>query len=315
MQDLGVRYYMAWTPEMQRKASENPNLTLVKTIPQDPSIPAPAPEKELKNWKVYEVASSDLVVGLDKEPLVVTGLKGGSYSKCWNQGGSSSGTSEAQLAAWECTTAPWWVDRTRLNTTYAQSGPGGWKRVSATDIAKSNGNLHQVAVTPTRVSNVTRSVDKISFDVSDIGKPVEVKESFFPNWKVSGADGPYRLAPNLMVVVPTSTHVELTYGLTAADWIGRVITVGGLVGLTVFGLWSGARRWSAGYDENRDGSDGPDGSGGGDDGVARDPDDWRDDVSDARHDDGAPNAPPRVDTPDPSEGDPPDRSEPEPALP
>ena len=48
-----------------------------------------------------------------------------------------------------------------------------------------------------------RRVDKISFDVSEIGKPVEVKESYFPNWKVSGAKGPYRLAPNLMVVVPT----------------------------------------------------------------------------------------------------------------
>jgi hypothetical protein len=315
LQDLGVRYYMAWTPEMQSKADANPNLTLVKTIAQNPSIAAPSPEKELKEWKVYEVANSDLVVGLDKEPLVVTGLKGGSYSKCWNQGTPDPSTSEAQLAAWECTTAPWWVDRTRLNTTYAQSGPSAWKRVTAAQIANDTGNLPQVAVTPTHVSNVTSSVDKISFDVSDIGKPVEVKESFFPNWKVSGAEGPYRLAPNLMVVVPTSTHVELSYGLTAADWIGRAGTVSGLVGLTLFGLWSGARRWSAGYDDNRDGSDGPDANGGHDDGVARDPDDWRDDVSDAPHDDGAPNAPPPVDTPGPSEGEPPDRSEPEPALP
>ncbi len=66
------------------------------------------------------------------------------------------------------------------------------------------------------------TVDKISFDVSEIGKPVEVKESYFPNWKVSGATGPYRLAPNLMVVVPTSKHVQLTYGLTGADWAGPV---------------------------------------------------------------------------------------------
>jgi hypothetical protein len=302
---------MAWTPEMQHKAARNPNLTLVKTIPQNPSIAASPPQNKLTDWKVYEVASSDLVVGLDKEPVVVTGLKGGSFSKCWNDTPPSSGTHEAQLAAWECTTAPWWVDRTKLDTTYAESGPSSWRRVKASDIA----NVAHTAIAPARVSNVRRSVDKISFDVSEIGKPVEVKESFFPNWKVSGASGPYRLAPNLMVVVPTSKHVELTYGLTAADWIGRAITVSGLVGLALFALWTGARRWSAGYDENRDGSDGPDGSGGNDDGVAREPDDWRDDVSDAPHDDAAPNAPPDVDTPGPSEGDPPDRSEPEPALP
>jgi len=307
MQDLGVRYYMAWTPKMQQQAAQNPNLTLVKTIPQNPPIAAVAPENQLKDWKVYEVANSDLVVGLDKEPVVVTGLKGGSYAQCWGQQGT-----EAHLAAWECTTAPWWVDRTKLNTTYAQSGPSNWRRVSATDI--DNGNVSQVAVTPTQVSNVTRTVDKISFDVSDIGKPVEVKESYFPNWKVTGAKGPYRLAPNLMVVVPTSKHVELSYGLTAADWVGRAITVGGLVGLTLFGLWTGARRWSAGYDEDHDGSDDPGGDSGAD-GVAREPDDWRDDVSDARHDDGAPNAPPEDGPPGPSEGDPPDRSEPEPALP
>jgi hypothetical protein len=239
---------------------------------------------------------------------VVTGLKGGSYSQCWNQ--ASPGGSEAHLAAWECTTAPWWVDRTKLNTAYAQSGPSGWQRVKASELT----SAHPPAVTPTQVSNVRTSVDKISFDVSDIGRPVEVKESYFPNWKVSGAEGPYRLAPNLMVVVPTSNHVELTYGLTPADWIGRAITVGGLVGLTLLALWTGARRFSAGYDDDAEGSD-PDGTGGEGDGVAREPDDWRDERGVDRPDDGAPNAPPDTDPPGPSEGEPPDRSEPEPALP
>jgi hypothetical protein len=313
LQDLGVRYYMAWTPEMQRLASRNSNLTLVKTIPQNPSIPGPAPDKQLKDWKVYEVANSDLVVGLDKVPVVLTGLKGGSYSNCWGVAPPNAGTTEAQLNdPWECTTAPWWVNRAKLATTYAQSGPSDWQRVAASRLGNS---VDQTAVSPTTVSNVQRSVDKISFDVSDVGKPVEVKESYFPNWKLSGAKGPYRLAPNFMVVVPTSKHVELTYGLTKVDWLGRAITVGGVVGLTLFGLWTGARRWSAGHDENTDGSDRPDGSGGNDDGVAREPDDWRDEVSDAPHDDGAPNAPPELDPPGPSEGDPPDRSEPEPALP
>jgi hypothetical protein len=311
LQDLGVRYYMAWTPEMQRLASRNHNLTLVKTIPQNPSIAGPSPDKELTDWKVYEVAHSDFVVGLDKEPVVVTGLAAGPYSKCWGQPSPDTSGSEAHLAAWECTTAPWWVDRSKLNTTYVQSGPSNWQRVNASDLGK----VSQAPVTPTQVSNVRRSVDTISFDVSDVGKPVEVKESYFPNWKVKGARGPYRLAPNLMVVVPTSKHVELTYGLTAADWLGRGITVAGVVGLTLFGLWTGARRWSAGYDENPDGSSGPDGSDDDHDGVAREPDDWRDGVSDAPHDDGAPNAPPDGDTPGPSQGDPPDRSEPEPALP
>ena len=69
---------------MQKLAAASPELTLVKTIPQNPSISASAPEKQLKNWKVYEVANSDLVVGLDHEPVVLTSLPSDlKYSKCW----------------------------------------------------------------------------------------------------------------------------------------------------------------------------------------------------------------------------------------
>src|SRR6185295_10793595 len=107
------------------------------------------------------------------------------------------------------------------------SGPSEWARVDAADLAKAKPR----GVIPAKVSNVRETVDKISFDVSEIGKPVEVKTSYFPNWHASGAKGPYRLAPNLMVVVPTSTHVELTYGLTTVDWAGRAITVVGAIGL------------------------------------------------------------------------------------
>ena len=50
------------------------------------------------------------------------------------------------------------------------------------------------------------------------GVPVLVKASYFPNWQVAGRRGPYRVAPNLMVVVPTDTHVELTYGRTGVEY-------------------------------------------------------------------------------------------------
>jgi hypothetical protein len=58
-----------------------------------------------------------------------------------------------------------------------------------------------------------------------------VKTSYFPNWEVHGARGPWRLAPNLMVVVPTSKDVKLTYGLTTGDRAGRVLTLVGLLGI------------------------------------------------------------------------------------
>jgi hypothetical protein len=76
-------------------------------------------------------------------------------------------------------------------------------------------------------------MDGISFDVSTPGVPVLVKTSYFPNWKVSGADGIARSTPNLMVVTPTSNHVELSYGRTGIDYVAYLLTLLGLVALVL----------------------------------------------------------------------------------
>jgi hypothetical protein len=84
-----------------------------------------------------------------------------------------------------------------------------------------------------QVSDIHEGTDTISFDVSRPGVPVEVRTSYFPNWQASGAGTVYRATPNLMVVVPTSTHVELHFGYTPVDWIGFLMTLAGLAGLVV----------------------------------------------------------------------------------
>ena len=58
--------------------------------------------------------------------------------------------------------------------------------------------------------------------------PVVVKISYFPNWHVSGAKGPYRIAPNLMVVVPTSKNVHLTYERLTLDYLAYLLTFLGI---------------------------------------------------------------------------------------
>ena len=55
-----------------------------------------------------------------------------------------------------------------------------------------------------RCSDVEIGEQDVSFHVDQVGVPVLVKVSYFPNWEADGAEGPYRIAPNLMVVVPTS---------------------------------------------------------------------------------------------------------------
>jgi uncharacterized membrane protein len=89
------------------------------------------------------------------------------------------------------------------------------------------------AIEPAKVSNVRLGDDSVDFDVDQIGKPVLVKVSYYPNWKVSGASGPYRVTPNLMVVVPTSTHVRLHYGRTPVDVGSWLLTFLGIAALIV----------------------------------------------------------------------------------
>jgi hypothetical protein len=84
-----------------------------------------------------------------------------------------------------------------------------------------------------QVSDIELGDQDLRFTVDQIGVPVLVKMSYFPNWKVTGADGPYRVAPNFMVVVPTSTDVHLTYGRTSIDYVAYLLTLLGVVMLVV----------------------------------------------------------------------------------
>ena len=61
--------------------------------------------------------------------------------------------------------------------------------------------------------------------------PVIVKTSYFPNWKVEGAKGPWRATPNLMVVVPTEKEVTLDYSRSSVEVVSILLTLFGLISL------------------------------------------------------------------------------------
>ena len=87
--------------------------------------------------------------------------------------------------------------------------------------------------------------DVISFRTDRVGEPHIVKVSWFPNWKVEGAEGPWLLSPALMVVVPTQPEVRLSYRETPVDLAGKALTVvgvGALLTPTVLGRVRARRR-------------------------------------------------------------------------
>jgi hypothetical protein len=158
------------------------------------------------------VLDSPLVEPLKNEPVVLDGIS----HKQWLE-----------------PSAAWFDDASALDRPLVDGGPAGWAHAGAAEARFTpKKSLPAVAV-----SNITSNDDSVSFDVSQPGVPVLVKTSYFPNWQATGAKGPWRASPNLMVVVPTGTHVSLHYGRTPVDWAGILLTVFGLLGVAGLASW------------------------------------------------------------------------------
>jgi len=228
LQLLGARYYLAFSPETLAEARVNPDLTAVATIPAQPTLSGS------REWTVFEIRGSELVTPLQNQPAVVTGPVSGEQP-------------------WMGMSVDWYEDFSRQDVFLAASGPKEWQRVAAhatKSIVKTVGAgvtvdaVERRPVTPAKVTDIRSDDNDISFTVDRVGSPVLVKASYFPNWKVSGAKGVYRVTPNLMVVIPTSTHVKLHYGYTPVDALGYALTLGGLAIAVAF-----ARGGPVGFDD------------------------------------------------------------------
>lgn len=203
LQLMGVRYYMAYTPEATQAARAHPDLTEVAT-----SSP----------WTIYEVANAPLAQGLQYQPVVTTAGEAQDEWLCsgFDETGRCSGPA-----------LDWFQDSAAWDVALAASGPDDWARVDP------GADAPREAIEPAVVSDVEEDRDGISFTVDQPGKPVLVKASYFPNWRASGADGPYRVAPNLMVVVPTDTEVQLSYGRIGVDYAAWALTLIGIAAVVV----------------------------------------------------------------------------------
>ena len=217
MEMLGIRYFMAYTPEAIAQANERSELTLVAS-----SGP----------WQVYELNDLSLVEPLTVEPVVVK-KRNGDIRERWLELGTSN-----------------FQNSSEWNALPVADGPDSWQQVNAeVDLARQVGEeggpgrqvdvvvpsapIEQRNIDPVIISNVVKGNESISFTVDKIGTPVLVKVSYFPNWKVTGADKVYRAAPNMMVVVPTSENVTLTYKESMLDRSSYLLTLAGIV-LLVF---------------------------------------------------------------------------------
>lgn len=212
MEMLGIRYFMAYTQEAIAQANQQPQLSLVAS-----SGP----------WQVYELNELSLIEALEIEPVIVD-KRSGDPRERWLE----IGTSYFQ-------NSPDW------DALPVAGGPESWQRIDAeldlsrqvgieggpgrqVDVVVPSALVEQRALEPVTVSNVVIDHEAVSFTVDKIGVPVLIKVSYFPNWKITGADKVYRAAPNMMVVIPTSENVSLSYKESFLDRSSYLLTFAGI---------------------------------------------------------------------------------------
>ncbi|NNN02637.1 MAG: hypothetical protein HKL87_01375 [Acidimicrobiaceae bacterium] len=192
LQMLGVRYFIAFSPSVLAQAERDPALVPLVTTQHWPSPGV--------TWHVFLVKSSPLVVGLSRNPVVVSSLN--------------------TRVSWQNANVAWWLDPSRWSTLLAATGPQSWSHQASVPVI----NPPATSFTPTTVTNLTVGTQRVAFRVTTLDKPVLVKVSYYPRWHVAGALGPFRVSPNLMVVIPTSHDVSLTYGADTAVRLGSLLS-------------------------------------------------------------------------------------------
>ncbi|HHC09299.1 MAG TPA: hypothetical protein ENK55_11370 [Actinobacteria bacterium] len=160
-------------------------------------------------WRIFALPESSLVEVAAFRPAVWAG---------------EEGFVEAAL--------DWYDDVDHLDHWLVEDGPASWDRITEVD------DRLELAVPylgdEPVVSDVVVDDLEVSFRTTAVGVPHLVKVSYFPNWRATGAEGPYRAAPSLMVVVPTQEQVTLQFVRRGAENLGMVLTLLALVGIGVY---------------------------------------------------------------------------------
>jgi hypothetical protein len=212
MHDLGVRYLMVRTPEAQAEAAAQDDLEFITT-----SGP----------WEIYELPTARIVEPLAVQPVVVE-ERGGDQRERNLEVGTSWFQRQDDWAAMPADDGPeqWQRVPVEIDLDARVGEPGDRSR--NVDYVVPTEAIDVVELDPVTVSNVAVEQQSISFEVDQVGVPVLVRVSYFPTWKVDGADGPYRVAPNFMVVIPTENQVSLSYSKTPLDWFFYSLTAFGV---------------------------------------------------------------------------------------
>ncbi|MGH3649718.1 MAG: hypothetical protein ACRDU9_03340 [Acidimicrobiia bacterium] len=226
MDVYGVRYYVSFTPEAAEKAIGIEGFTEITVT---------------EPFHIFELPETDLVVPATHLPAVYEAPQRGLLGSLMGAE-TVTGPDGETRPSFHDISLQWYDDIDNMHRWIVAGGPEDWPRIESL-AGRPDVELN---VPADAVSDIEIDDHRISFSTKALGVPHLVKVSYFPNWSATGAEGPWRASPSLMVVVPTENDVVLEFEDTWAETGGKILTLGGVGSLiAVGGVFQWRRRASA----------------------------------------------------------------------
>ena len=210
----GVDYYVSFTAEATEKAQGMEELEPI------PTSEATGP------FHLFRLPETSLVEVATHLPSVYEVPSRGVFAALIGSEAVTGPDGQA-LPSFHDMALDWYEDIDQIHRWVTSGGPDAWPRITSLDQRPDV----PLEMPEGAVSDIVLEDHRISFRTEAVGMPHVVKVSYFPNWRATGAEGPWRAAPSLMVVVPTENEVVLEFRDTWAETTGRILTIAGILGL------------------------------------------------------------------------------------
>lgn len=145
---------------------------------------------------------------------------------------------DVEVSEWRDIAVDWYLNEADLDTPLVlDRGEDALRQFTSIAPEEATAPPTDAIVTDGHVTSEQIENESLTFDTTAVGQPHWIKISYFPNWHVEGAEGPYLVSPSFMMVIPTQSHVTLYYGRTAANTVGQVLEVAAWLLLLGMAVW------------------------------------------------------------------------------
>lgn len=209
---FGVDYYVAFTEEANDEAFEK---GLVQATYSEP-------------FGIYEIPDAEMVTVGAFEPMVFQAPD----DELLSHFVPLPDREDDGFRSFSDFSVAWYDDLDNLGTFVVADGEPDWRQVEVLDDLK-HAIPHGIVG---EVTDFELTDQRISFHTTAVGAPHLIKVSYFPNWKATGAEGPYLATPSLMLVIPTSEDVVIEFKNTWVENLGNSLSLLGVIALIWYGV-------------------------------------------------------------------------------